>query len=176
MTTTRQPTTRQTVRIGGKRMVVTTRAGKVTTKPAPVLEIDLQAAAVRKLRAMPEYVFDAADVKPGTFTLAADQNGSGARGWNTGVKLKAAGMVAGEPDTRLYFYGGTLRCVEYKAKNGKLEPSQGKRFPLLRALGFTVEVVEATTEDEAADKAEALVRGWLAAANDNSAESAKKIA
>lgn len=154
-------TIRQTVKIGGKRTLLVTKDGKVTVKVPPVLEIDLQASAVRRLKAMPEYVHDAKDVRPGTFTLAADQNGSGKRGWNNAVKLKAAGMAAGEPDTRLYFYGGTLRSIEYKGEKGKLEASQEKRFPLLRALGFTIDVIEAATEDFAADQAEALVRMWL---------------
>lgn len=140
-------------------------------KAAPVLEIDLQIAAVRRLKAMSEYVADAECVKPGTFTLAADQNGSGVRGRNAAVKLKAAGMAAGEPDVRLYFFGGTLRCIEFKGERGKLEESQEVRFPLLRALGFTVDIVEARSEDEAADKAEALVLGWLVA-NDNTQHAA----
>ncbi|ESX78258.1 nuclease [Mesorhizobium sp. LSHC414A00] len=161
-------TTTQTVRIRGKRVRLVTRNGKVTIKSAPVLEIDLQAAAVRRLKAMPEFVSGADDVRPGMFTLAADQNGSGVRGFNTAAKLKAAGMAAGEPDLRLYIFGGRLASLEFKGERGKLEASQELRFPLLRALGFTVEVVDAKDEDEAADKAEATVRGWLAA-NDNEA-------
>lgn len=175
-----KPTT-QTVRINGVRTILTTRNGKVTAKPAAVLEIDLQAAAVRALKAMPEYINDVDKVKPGTFTIAADQNGSGVRGRNASVKLKAAGMAAGEPDLRWYGYGGRLRCIEFKeATRGKLEASQALRFPLLRALGFPIDIVEATTEEEAAERAVELVRGWLAAeqvavANDNSATGAKKI-
>lgn len=165
-TNAKPKTTRQTVRIGGKRIVLTTTGGKVTAKPAPMLEIDLQAAGVRGLKAMQEYVHSVDDVRPGTFTLAADQNGSGKRGRNAATKLKAAGMAAGEPDLRVYFFGGVLRCAEFKGEKGKLEPSQKERFPLLRALGFTIEVIEASTEAEAAAKAVALVRGWLAA-NDN---------
>lgn len=159
-------TTTQTVRIGGKRMRLVTRNGKVTVEPAPVLEIDLQAAAVRELKAMAEFVSKAEDVKPGTFTLAADQNGSGVRGHNTAVKLKAAGMAAGEPDLRLNFFGGIIRYLEFKGERGKLEDSQEERFPLLRALGFTIEIIEAKAEAEAAAKTVALVRAWLAA-NDN---------
>lgn len=162
----------QTAMVGGKRtrIITITRAdGSVSVKmEAPeVLEIDLQAAAVKRAKAMPGYVNDAKDVRPGTFALAADQNGSGKRGWNTGSKLKAAGMMAGEPDVRVYLFGGILRCAEFKGALGKLEPSQEKRFPTLRALGFQIDVVEAKSEDEAADKFEALLRGWLAADNDN---------
>ncbi|MBD9542933.1 VRR-NUC domain-containing protein [Ensifer sp. ENS04] len=155
----------QTTKLNGKRVriVTTTSASgtKVTVKTAPVLEIDLQIAAVRSLKAMPEYVADASKVKHGTFTLAADQNGSGFRGRNAAVKLKAAGMAAGEPDIRLYFFGGTLRCLEMKGEEGALTASQEKRFPLLRALGFHIDVVEAATPADAARQAVELVRGWL---------------
>jgi len=154
---------RQTTKIDGKRFILTTSAkGKVTIRPADVLEIDLQITAVRAIKKLPGYVDDAARVIPGTFTLAADQNGSGVRGRNASVKLKAAGMAAGEPDVRLYFHGGVLRCLEFKGAKGKLEASQQKRFPLLRALGFEVAMVEAATEEEAAAKAVGLVEGWLA--------------
>ena len=157
--------TTQTTRLDGKRVrIVTTTSAKgtkVTVTDAPVLEIDLQIAAVRSLKAMPEYVADARHVRPGTFTLAADQNGSGFRGRNAAVKLKAAGMAAGEPDVRLYFHGGVLRCLEMKGAEGSLTDSQEKRFPLLRALGFQIDVVEASSPDEAARQVVELVRGWL---------------
>ena len=158
--------TTQTTRLNGKRVrivtTVTANGTKVTVSDAPVLEIDLQVEAVKHLKRMPEYVADAKDVRPGTFTLAADQNGSGFRGRNAAVKLKAAGMAAGEPDIRLYFFGGTLRCLEMKGAEGSLTASQEKRFPLLRALGFQIDVVEASTPADAARQAVELVRGWLA--------------
>lgn len=171
--TTKSRTTTQTVRIKGVRtkLVTTTRADgtvSIKTKLAPVLEIDLQIAATKRVKRLPEYVSRVEDVRPGTFTLAADQNGSGFRGRNAAVKIKAAGMAAGEPDWRLYFYGGVLRGVEFKGEDGELTDSQEKRFPLLAALGFPITIVEARSEDEAADKAEAAVRGWLAD-NDNEA-------
>lgn len=163
----------QTVRVKGKRtrIVSITRAdGSVSVRleTPDVLEIDLQAAAVKEIKRMPEYAKSAEDVLAGRgeFTLAADQNGSGFRGRNAAVKLKAAGMAAGEPDLRLYFSGGVLRCIEFKGANGILEDSQERRFPLLRALGFEIHVVEASTTEDAAAQAVALVRGWLAE-NDN---------
>lgn len=160
---------KQTTRVNGKRVVITTSAkGKVTIKPAPILEIDLQIEAVKRLKRMPEYVSKAKDVRPGTFTLAADQNGSGNRSRNAASKFKAAGMAAGEPDIRLNFHGGVIRYIEMKGQFGGLTESQEERFPLLRALGFTIEVIEASTIDEAGDKATAIVRDWLAA-NDNEA-------
>lgn len=163
----KQPTktTVQTTKLNGKRvrLVTTTTATgtKVTMKDAPVLEIDLQIEAVKHLKRMAEYVADVKDVRPGTFALAADQNGSGFRGRNAAVKLKAAGMAAGEPDLRFYFFGGILRAMEMKGEEGELTASQEKRFPLLRALGFTIEVVEAASGDEAAEKAVAIMRRWL---------------
>ncbi|WP_051264168.1 hypothetical protein [Rhizobium leucaenae] len=169
--------TTQTTRLNGKRVriVTTTSAAgtRVAVKAAPVLEIDLQIAAVRELKRMAEYVAKAGDVRHGTFTLAADQNGSGFRGRNAAVRLKAAGMAAGEPDVRLYFAGGVLRCIEMKGAEGSLTDSQEKRFPLLRALGFEIAVVESSTPEEAVERSVALVRGWLHAtavpANDNHA-------
>lgn len=154
---------RQTTRINGKRSVITTSAktGRVTVKAAPALEIDLQIEAVKQIKRMPQYVSKVDDVRPGTFTLAADQNGSGYRSRNAASKFKAAGMAAGEPDVRLYFYGGTLRFLEFKGEFGKLEKSQVDRFPLLRALGFTVDVVEAVTPEDAAAQAVAMVLGFL---------------
>lgn len=173
-----KPTTRkQTTRINGARVVITTSAsGKVTVKPADVLEIDLQAAAVRALKKLPGYVDDVRNVTAGSFALAADQNGSGFRGRNAAVKLKAAGMAAGEPDIRVYLFGGTLKLIEFKGAKGKLEASQENRFPMLRALGFEIAMVEATTEDEAASRAVALVRGWLVANDDHSATTLAKEA
>ncbi|UYE95858.1 hypothetical protein KNLIENLN_00045 [Sinorhizobium phage NV1.1.1] len=170
-TTRQQQTTKakritQTTKLEGKRVRIITitdeKGTRIKVETPPVLEIDLQIEAVKRLKRMPEYVADAKNVRPGTFTLAADQNGSGFRGRNAAVKLKAAGMAAGEPDVRLYFFGGILRCIEMKGEKGSLTDSQEKRFPLLRALGFQIDVIEATAQEEAADKAEALVRGWLA--------------
>lgn len=150
--TTHQPTTRQTVRIGGKRMVLTTRAGKVTTKPAPPKEWELQAAQVRRLRAMSEY--------GKRFLLAGDQNAS-KRGPRAQQEAIAAGLTPGEADLRIYLDGGRLRQIENKVAHAPLTESQRDRHPKLAALGHHVEVVRADSETEAADKAEALVRGWL---------------
>lgn len=167
----------QTVKHKGKRirLVTITRADgsvSVTTENPPVLEIDLQAEAVKHLKRLPGYVSNAAKARPGSFTLAADQNGSGFRGRNAAVKLKAAGMAAGEPDLRVNFYGGVIRYIEFKSEKGSLEESQERRFPLLRALGFEIAIVAATTPEDAAAQAVALVRGWLAG-NDNNENATK---
>lgn len=166
-------TTTQTVKINGKRVRLTTRNGKVTAKPALPQEWELQAAQVRRLRAMPEY--------GKRFLFAGDQNAA-KRGPRAQVQATAAGMTPGEPDVRIYLEGGRLGLIENKVGNGKLSPAQVERHAALGKLGHPVTVLRAVTEAEAADKAEALVRGWLGeAANDNrpakeNALPAKKIA
>lgn len=134
-----------------------TKVTRTRVVTAPVLEWRLQAAAVRALRAMPEY--------NQAFTIAADMN-SGKRGPQAQVQAKATGLAPGEPDLRVYVRGGRLCSIEYKAARGRLSPEQTSRHALLRGLGFTVEVVKAGTEDEAATATTGLVREWLAA-NDN---------
>lgn len=56
---------------------------------APWLEEDLQMAVVRDVRRL-------------GLDIAADQNGSGKRSKRQAGRLKVAGLVAGEPDLRLY--------------------------------------------------------------------------
>lgn len=169
-----QKSTTQTVRINGVRTKITTRNGRVTARPAPVLEWELQAEAVRRLKAMPEYVTDAANVTAGTFTMAADFNA----GKRDAVKASATGVMAGEPDLRVYASDGRLLLIEYKnaegrlsvdrVRKGKKRVGQVSRHALLRALGYRVEVIQATTPEECAAATVALVRQWLAR-NDNAA-------
>ncbi|MFI3902584.1 VRR-NUC domain-containing protein [Ochrobactrum sp. S1502_03] len=157
--------TTQTVRINGVRTKITTRNGKVTTSPCLPLEWELQAAQVRSLRKLPEYVHAARDVRPGTFTLAGDQNAA-KRGPKARAEALAAGLTPGEADVRIYLYGGVLRQIENKVGKAKLEPSQITRHPLLNALGFPVVVVRAVTEEDAAEQAVRLVKGWLSEASE----------
>jgi hypothetical protein len=171
-TTTR--TTTQTVCINGVRTKLTTRNGKVTATAVPPLEWELQAAQCRQFRNMPEYVTRAEDVRPGTFTFAGDQN-SAKRGPKARMEALAAGLMSGEHDVRLYMWpewsdaGGVLGLIENKVGRARLEPSQETRHPLLAALGFKLQaVVRATTCEDAAAQAVALVRGWLVA-NGNAA-------
>lgn len=159
-------TTTQTVRIGGKRMRLTTRNGKVTAKPAEPLEWELQAAQVRALRNMPEYAAQ--------FLLAADMNAE-RRGPKARMVAIASGMTAGEPDLRVYGASARLLLIENKVGNGRLSLAQVDRHHGLRKLGYTVEVLRSTSEDEAADKAVALVRRWLAA-NSNTPVDATRVA
>lgn len=131
----------------------------VTTKlvPRAVQEYEIQAEAVRRLRALPEF--------GNRFTLAADM-AAGKRSRQGAVIAKATGLVPGEPDLRLYIEGGRLCMIEFKAGKGRESTEQVDRIALLDTLGFTVEVVKADTADEGARRAVDLVRGWMSA-NDN---------
>lgn len=152
-------TTTQTVRINGARVKLTTRNGKVTTKPAAPLESDCQAAQVRALRAMPEY--------GKLFALAGDQN-SAKRGPRAQAIAVATGMAAGDPDLRIYLHKGRLGLIENKVGRGRLSPAQIDRHALLARLGHPVTTIHASSPEDAASQAVALVRGWLAG-NDNAA-------
>lgn len=159
---------RQTVRINGKRVVITTSAkGKVTTKAAPPKEWELQAAQVRALRAMPEYGKQ--------FLLAGDMNAA-KRGPKAQQEAIAAGMTSGEPDLRIYLQGGKLAMIENKVgKVGRLSPAQVARHASLARLGHIVVTVSATNTEDAASQAVALVRGWISANDAHSAtEKAKE--
>lgn len=129
--------------------------------PPAVLEWRLQAAACKRLFQM---------IKAGAnFAYAGDQNAA-KRGYQAAAIAKATGMMPGEPDMRLYLPGGKLKMIEMKAKRTPVSADQEKRHPLLASLGFEIVIVRASTEDEAADAVEALVRAWLGqrvAANDN---------
>lgn len=146
-------TTTQTVRIGGQRMRLTTRNGRVTARPAPELEWRLQAAAVRALKAMPEYQRQ--------FLLAGDM-ASGKRGPKAQMQALATGLTPGDPDLRIYLPDGRVAFIEYKTTAGRLSPAQRQRHADMARMGHTVEVVAAATEDECAAATVSLVRGWLA--------------
>lgn len=145
----------QTVRINGVRTKITTRNGHTTAAPALPLEHELQEAQVRRLRGM-------------GVLFAGDQNAA-KRGPKAQALAKATGMAPGEPDLRIYLPGGFCAFIENKVGNGRLSPAQVQRHADLHRLGFTVEVVRAVSEQEAADKAEALVRSWLAQTAENAA-------
>lgn len=154
MPKTTNRTTTQTVRIKGVRTKITTRNGKVTATAALPLEWECQAAQVRALRAMPEYGKQ--------FLLAADMNAE-RRGPRARVIAVASGMTAGEPDLRIYLANGALRMIENKVGRGPLSPAQIDRHAELAKLGHHVTVLRATTTEDAAAQAVALVRGWLVA-------------
>lgn len=150
----------QTVRIAGVRTKITTRNGRVTATAALPLEWECQAAQVKALRAMPEYGKQ--------FLLAADMNAE-RRGPKARVIAVASGMTTGEADLRIYLAKGGLRMIENKVGNGRLSPAQIDRHAALAKLGHHVTVLRATTTEDAAAQAVALVRGWLAA-NDSGQE------
>lgn len=132
---------RQTTRVNGARVIInTSKTGKVTIKPAPPKEDELQAAQCTAMRKHPAY--------GKRFAFAADMNAE-RRGPKARALAVRTGMMAGEPDLRLYFTGGRLVLVENKVGNARMQPSQEPRHALLRRLGFTVHVIRAETPDEA---------------------------
>ena len=152
----------KTTTVGGKRVRIvatTSKAGVTTTKveSAPVLEWRHQAAIIRRLRQM---------IKSGiTFAVAGDMNGLPIFSAQMKVKAKATGMTSGEHDVRVYMPGGRLGLIEVKGAEGVVSDEQEKRHALLASLGFTLQgTIFAKEEADAADQAEAIVRGWLAAA------------
>jgi hypothetical protein len=130
-----------------------TKVTKTKLVPKAVLEWEIQAEAVRRLRALPEF--------NKTFTLAGDM-AAGKRSRQGSVIAKATGLVPGEPDLRLYIAPGRLCMIEFKAGKGTESTDQVDRIALLDTLGFTVEVVKAATINDGANRAVGLVRGWLA--------------
>lgn len=153
-TSPKAKTTTQTVRINGVRTKITTRNGKVTTAAALPLEWELQAAQVRRLKQMSEYGKQ--------FLLAGDMN-SAKRGPTAQAQAVATGMTSGEPDLRIYLIGGRLGLIENKVGKSRLSIAQRDRHAALAQIGHIVEVISAVNEQDAADQAVALVKGWLAA-------------
>lgn len=158
-------TTTKTVRIAGQRMKLTTRNGRVTATPAPPLEWELQAAQIRALKAMPEY---------GKQFLLVGGMEAGKRGPRAQQQALATGLTAGHPDVTIFMPDGKCAFIENKVGNpttgsgGRLSPAQIDRHAALARLGHTVTVLRATTTEDAAAQAVALVRAWLAR-NDNAA-------
>lgn len=155
----------QTTRIDGKRVVINTSStGKVTVKPAPVLEWEMQAAAVRELRNMPEYGKQ--------FLLAGDFN-AGRRSAQESAKAIATGLTSGEHDLRIYIVGGRLGLIEFKACNGRLSSDQIKRHFDLFALGFNLQaVVKSDNEADASQITVNQVRSWISANDQECAKDA----
>lgn len=119
-----------------------------------VPEWRLQAAQVRRLRAMPEF---------GRQFLLAGDMASGKRGPRAQVEAKATGLTPGEPDLRVYLAGGRLLLIENKTLKGRLSPEQIARHEDLKRIGHPVLVIRAATEADAAEKAESAVREALGA-------------
>lgn len=136
-----------------------TKVVRQKLESAPVLEWRLQASQVRALRALPEYDRD--------FTLVGGME-AGKRGPQAQIQARATGLTPGHPDVTILMIGGRCGFIENKGERGRVSAVQKERHNLLRKLGFEVEVIHASTEEEAAGRAVALVRQWLGgAANDN---------
>lgn len=141
-----------------------TRVTRVKPNTDP-LEWQIQAEAVRRLRALPGY---GAEVQPGvTFTLAGDFN-SARRSRQQATIAKATGIAAGEPDLRIYATNGRLLLIEMKGPKTPVSAEQKIRHPLLGWLGHQVHVVRGKTIEQGASDVVKLVKDWLGeAANDN---------
>ena len=93
---------------------------------------------------------------------------------------KATGLIAGEPDLRIYISAGVetehyrdrdgdpiraqigvLGMLELKAANGRLSEAQVKRIGRMRSLGFPAEVIKASDGRAAARLAIKIVTRWL---------------
>lgn len=142
-----------------------TRVTRAVAANDNIPEYKLQAAQVRRLRALPEY---------GRSFLLVGGMEAGKRGPQAATIAKATGLTAGHPDLTIFVVGGrcgfienkTAEAAKKKKRTNGLDPAQVDRHAALRKLGHTVEVIVAANENEAADKAEAFVRKMLAA-NDN---------
>jgi hypothetical protein len=134
-----------------------TKVKRTKLVAAPELEWRLQSEQIRQLRAMPEY---------GREFLLVGGMEAARRSPQEAVKAKATGLTAGHPDVTIFLRGGRCAFIENKGEKGRLSPAQVDRHTELRALGHAVEVVKCSTPDEAAAMAVDIVRGWLAA-NDN---------
>lgn len=172
-TTATSTTTTQTVRINGVRTKLITRNGRVTARPAPVLEWELQAAQIRALRDMPEY---------GKQFLLVGGMEAGKRGPRAQQQALATGLTAGHPDVTIFLPGGKCAFIENKVGNpatgsgGRLSPAQVERHAALAKLGHEVAVLRATTTGDAAAQAVALVRQWLASNSNNTLDKVYKSA
>jgi len=124
--------------------------------PSPIklpYEWKLQAALVSRLKKLPEFGI--------RFTLAGDQN-AGRRSFQAAGISKAAGMMAGVFDLRLYLDRARLGLIEMKRGKAKLSDPQIERHALLRSLGYDrIVTLQCFTEKEAADMGEEVLRGWL---------------
>jgi len=117
----------------------------------PWKEEDLQIAIVETLRKME---------KVAKFRVVADQN-AGRRSKRHGAKLKIAGMVAGEPDLRVYLNDGRIGFIELKKSSGKLSPAQKQHHQLLKSLGHDVRVVKSGCPQDAINQVLKIMDEWL---------------
>jgi hypothetical protein len=67
----------------------------------------------------------------------------GKRTKSGGARAKAMGMTAGVPDLLFWFQEGRIKPIELKTANGTLNAAQKLFHPIIKALGFQVDVVYA---------------------------------
>lgn len=146
----------QTVRRDGERVTITQKmlsdgSVKTTVEKAHTLEADLQAAQVTRLKKRDDLITG--------FLFAASME-AGKRGPKAQAEAKATGMIAGEPDLRLYVSGRDgpkLVFIENKNGGNGLSKEQKQRHADLRYLGFRVYVIKTDDEVLAADLAESVL-------------------
>ncbi|UXN70917.1 VRR-NUC domain-containing protein [Devosia neptuniae] len=146
-----------------------TKVTKTKLVEAGPLEWEVQAEAVRRLRALPGYGDEAGPEV--TFTLAGDFN-SARRSPQQATIAKATGIAAGEPDLRIYAANGRLLLIELKGPKTPVSADQKKRHPLLASLGHPVHLVRGKTIEQGASDVVALVTEWLAANNNETRRAA----
>ena len=155
-------TKRQTVTVAGRRTTITTRMNMdgtttVTRTGAGALESDLQEAQVEWMKSHPLY--------RKRFLFAASME-AGKRGPQAQKEAIATGMVAGEPDLRIYVGGSAYEhpvtfFIENKAKAGRLSTEQKTRHEELAGLGFDVRTIKAETPEEAVAELEKVLKVYL---------------
>lgn len=91
----------------------------------------------------------------------AGDMGAGRRSRAEQMLAKTTGLVAGEPDIRVYLQGGRSLLLELKTPTGSRSKAQKDRHELLTGLGFEVLTLKAQTPEALADLAEQHVRARL---------------
>lgn len=106
-------------------------------------EHELQVAVIQRLRKL-------------NVLYAADQNGL-RTSKRQGAMAKQAGMMAGEPDIRIYLNGGRIIFIEMKTIRGSISAIQRQRHKALAELGHFVYIIKEPTPLKAQDVAESIV-------------------
>ena len=109
-------------------------------KPLSLPEWLLQAAAIAEWHKCEE---------EGMALSAVGDMNAARRSYQTAMQCKAMGMVAGEPDVRLYGYPTRVLFVEFKRKGEKLSKKQVERHDRLAQLGHQVLLVAPVDQDDA---------------------------
>lgn len=154
-------TMQQTVVRNGERVTIVQRmdsVGKVKTivNKAHTKEDDLQTEQVIELKKHPEY--------GKRFTFAGDMNAA-KRGPVAAALAKKTGMMAGEPDLRIYVEGDdgmpVLVMIENKNAGNYTSGEQRDRHELLSRLGFPVWNIKTDSVVEAARAAIGILEIYL---------------